>query len=205
MKLISFLFIAALMTASPAPAQTGSSLLDQMLPPEVILPNAAALGLDGTQREKLRLGMASFQNEMRPLQVQMHRAERELVTLLAEPKPDEAAVLAKFADLSVLEDKVKVIRLRMTLLAKSVLSAGQQAEAMALKQTQPTLPGDGSQMRDKLKRVRDGLARWKTEGRDTTAVLKHWEQFQEFSGRRWHQQAGRALDDALKLLESPEK
>jgi hypothetical protein len=142
---------------------------------------------------------------MRPLQAQMHHAERELVTMLAAARPDEAAVLAKFADLNDLESRVKVLRLKMTLLVKSVLSAEQQTKAMALKKAQPTLPGDGGRIRDKLMRVRDGLARWKQEGRDMTEVLRLWEQFQQFSERHWHQQAFRALDDALKLLDEPKK
>lgn len=205
MKLIRHLYITTLMLGGLAHAQTGGGLLDQMLPPEVVLPNATLLGLDDTQREKLRSGLAPLQNAMRPLQAQMHRAELDLVTMLAAPKPDEAAVLAKFADLGELEGKVKVIRLKMTLLVKSELSAEQQTQAMALKTAQPTLPGDGSRIRDKLMQVRDGLARWKAEGRDVTEVLRLWEQFQQFSERHWHQQAIRALDDALKLLESPKK
>jgi uncharacterized membrane protein len=205
MKIIRHLYLVTLMLGGLAQAQTGSGLLDQMLPPEVVLPHAATLGLDDTQREKLRSGLAPLQNEMRPLQAQMHHAERELVTMLTAPKPDEAAVLTKFADLGVLEGQVKVIRLKMTLLVKSVLSAEQQTKAMALKTAQPTLPGDGSRIRDKLMRVRDGLARWKTEGRDVTEVLRLWEQFQQFSERHWHQQAFRALDEALKLLDAPKK
>lgn len=205
MKLIRHLYLATLMLAGAAQAQTSGSLLDQMLPPEVILPNAAALGIDDSQREKLRSGLAPLQNEMRPLLAQMHHAERELVTMLAAPKPDETTVLTKFADLGVLEGQVKVVRIKMTLLVKSVLSADQQTKAMALKTAQPTLPGDGSRIRDKLTRVRDGLARWKTEGRDMTEVMRLWKQFQQFSERHWHQQAIRALDDALNLLEAPKK
>jgi uncharacterized membrane protein len=205
MKLICQLYLATLMLGGLAQAQTGSGLLEQMLPPEVVLPNAATLGLDDTQREKLRSGLAPLQNEMRPLQAQMHHAERELVTMLAAPKPQEAAVLTKFADLGVLESQVKVIRLKMTLLVKSVLSAEQQTKALVLKTAQPTLPGDGSRVHDKLMRVRDGLARWKNEGRDTAEVLRLWEQFQQFSERHWHQQAFRALDEALKLLDAPKK
>jgi Spy/CpxP family protein refolding chaperone len=205
MKRLLFLFLPVWMLNVSASAQANTGLLDQMLPPEVILPNASELGLDAAQREKLRGGLAPLQDEMRPLQAQMHHAERELVTMLAAARPDEAAVLAKFADLNDLESRVKVLRLKMTLLVKSVLSAEQQTKAMALKKAQPTLPGDGGRIRDKLMRVRDGLARWKQEGRDMTEVLRLWEQFQQFSERHWHQQAFRALDDALKLLDEPKK
>lgn len=205
MKHFHFTLLLTFLLVVHAPGQEDDGLLEQMLPPEIILPNAIRIGLDEAVREKLRTGIARLQDEMRPVQAQMHHAERELVAMLAEPKPDEAAVLRKFADLGELEAKVKVIRLKMTLLAKSLLSAEQQMQVLTLKTAQATLPGDGSRTRDKLMRVRDGLARWKKEGRDMTEVMRLWEEFQHFSQRHWHQEAMRALDDALKLLEAPAK
>lgn len=201
MKTASSILIC-LLSATSVRAQSAASLIEKMLPPEVVLPNSAALGLDGSQRNRLNSGIASIQAEMRPLQGKMHATEGELIALLAAPKPDEAAVLAKYAELDALEGKVKVLRLRQTLLAKSVLTAEQQAKAFALKSAQPTLPGDGERVRDKLQRVRDGIARWKAEGKDTARVVAAWNEFQRNAERRWHQQAMRSLDEALALLES---
>lgn len=204
MKLLTLPIVLGfmLLLASAAQAQSSSRLLDQMLPPEFVLPNTAAIGLDDTQRQALNTGITDLQTRMRPLQAQMHRAEQELVTLLGQAKPDEGTLLAKYGELDALEGKVKVLRLRMTLLAKSVMTPEQHAKAVQLKSAQPTIPGDGSWVRDRLQRVRDGIARWKKEGRDVSRVNALWEDFQKNVERHWYQQANRSLDEALRLLES---
>jgi Spy/CpxP family protein refolding chaperone len=184
-----------------APAQQ-SPLPDQMLPPEFVLPNSAAIGLSAAQSQALTQGITKLQAQMRPLQAQMYQAEADLTRLLVAAKPDDAAVLAKYADLDALESEVKQLRLRMTLLAKSVMTPEQHAKALSLKAARPTVPGDGRWLRERLERVRDGIARWEREGRDVSRVTELWQEFQSYSQKHWFQKADQALEEALALLEA---
>ena len=203
MKRILFLMLcccASLYAATP------QELVAQMLPSDLLLPNAAALGLSPEQQQRLREKLTPLQREMPPLQKQMGGLNSALIALLAETTPDEDAVLAKYHELEAVESRIKVLRMKMTLAAKSVLSAEQQEKARALRGA-PTEPvaGNGDTIRGKLQRVRDGLERMKREGRDVTKVRELWNQFQEHAERREHQLAMKALNEALALIEAPAK
>jgi hypothetical protein len=185
---------------------TPQELVAQMLPSDLLLPNAAALELSPEQQQRLREKLTPLQREMPPLQKQMGDLNTALVALLAETKPDEDTVLAKYHELEAVESRIKVLRMKMTLVAKSVLSAEQQEKARSLRgaPAEP-VPGNGDTIRAKLQRVRDGLERMKREGRDVTQVRELWNQFQQHAERREHQLAMKALNEALALIEAPGK
>ncbi len=201
MNALKLILPILLLVSASATAQQ-SPLPDQMLPPEFVLPNSAAIGLNEAQRQTLNEGIVALQTQMRPLQARMYQTERELSSLLGAAKPDDVTVLAKYADLDALESQVKLLRLKMTLLAKSVMTPEQHAKALQLKTTQPTVPGDGRWLRERLQRVRDGIARWQKEGRDVSRVTALWQEFQTYSQKHWFQKADQALEEALTLLEA---
>src|SRR5262245_29681926 len=187
-------------------AATPQELIAQMLPSDLLLPNATALELSPEQQQRLREKLTPLQREMPPLQKQMGDLNTALVALLAETNPDEDTVLAKYHELESVESRIKVLRMKMTLAAKSVLSAEQQEKARALRGA-PAEPaaGNGDTMRAKLQRVRAGIERMKREGRDVTKVRELWNDFQQHAERREHQLAMKALNEALALIESPGK
>jgi hypothetical protein len=196
-----FLFPFALWGATP------KDLVEQVLSPDVVLGNAEALGLTNEQQQQLQEAIAPLQRAMWPAQQHMRARNDELVELLAAPKPDEAAVLAKFAELESAEAKVKALRLRMTLAAKAVLSAEQQAKAASLRDGGSAgVPkyGDGKLITEKLQRVRDGIARMQREGRDVEQVRALWDEFQKRAELRHHQLALKALNEALRIVETPQ-
>lgn len=203
MRLLAlFIFVCAAVHAA-----TPQDLVAQMLPSDLLLPNAAALSLSAEQQDKLREGLTPLQREMPALQQQMQAANTALVALLAEAKPDDAAVLAKYAELEGIESRIKVLRLKMTLVAKSVLTAEQQQRARTLREgpAAANAAGSGETIPAKLQRVRDGLERLKREGRSTSEVRAKWLEFQQHAEAREHPQAMKALDEALGLIEGGQK
>lgn len=176
-------------------------LIAQMLAPETVLPNAEAIGLSAQQRETLQREIAALQTRMGPLQQRMREETGALVAMLAQARPDEAAVLAQYEKLNATENEVKRLRVRMTLQVKAILTAEQQAKARELRSG-----AVGASARDgiagKLQRVKQGLERWKHEGRDVTRVRELWEEFQQAAEKRHHAEARRALDEALAILDA---
>jgi Spy/CpxP family protein refolding chaperone len=200
-----FLFIVLLAT-SAIRAQTGRDIVAQMLPSDALLPNAQALGLTADQQARLCEGLQPLQGEVIPLQNQLRDMTSAFVALLSQEKPDEAAVLARFSEMEAAEAKIKVLRLKMTLVAKVVLSADQQQRAMSLRGTaQPAVAGSGDTIRLKLQRVRDGIERMKSEGRNVTQVRELWAEFQKRAELRHHQLAMQALNQALAIVETEVK
>ncbi len=187
-------------------AETGRDIVAQMLPVDALLPNAQTLGLSAGQQTQLRERLLPLQREVMPLQGQLREVTAGFVAQLSAQKPDEAAVMAKFTDVEALESKIKVLRLKMTLIAKSVLSVDQQKRAMALRGSGPSpMAGSSDTIRSKLQRVRDGIERMKRDGRDVTQVAALWAEFQKRAELRHHQLAMKALNDALVIIEGERK
>lgn len=200
-----YLFIISFALTAMLHAETGRDIVAQMLPTDALLPNAQTLSLSAEQQERLREQLLPLQREVAPLQGQLRELTAGFVVLLSVNKPDEAAVLAKFAEVEALESKIKVLRLKMTLAAKAVLSVDQQQRAMALRGSMPPpLPGAGDSIRSKLQLVRDGIERMKIDGRDVTQVAALWAEFQKRAELRHHQLAMKALNDALVIVEAEE-
>jgi Spy/CpxP family protein refolding chaperone len=201
------LLIAAWMgSASPGLAQVLRDLFEQVIPPELVLAEADSLGLDAKQREAVRKVQAELQPRMPSLVRQMQQERDALVALLRLDRPDEAAVLAQFERLNAVETEFKRLRIQMTLGVKRVLSAEQQARALALQGRRLTESGaarGAGTLAAKLQRVRDGLEQWKQDGRDVTRLRELWERFRAAEDRGHYRQARLALDEAIALLEAP--
>jgi Spy/CpxP family protein refolding chaperone len=190
--------------ASARAAESPRDLFEQMIPPELVLAQADAIGLDAKQREAVHRVQAELQPKMPPLLVRM-RAERDaLITLLAADTPDEALVLAQFEKLNAIETELKRVRLRMTVGVKKVLTPEQQTRALALQGQRLTdAPTGADTLPAKLQRVKEGLEQWKREGRDVTPLRERWDRFRAAEDKGHYRQARQALDEAIALLESP--
>jgi Spy/CpxP family protein refolding chaperone len=201
----TFLIAAQLGLASAGAAESTRDLLEQMIPPERVLAQAQALGLDTKQRQSLERIQADLSPRQAPLLRQMHQERDALVALLKQEKPDEAAVVARFEALNAVETELKRLRLRMTIAVKKVLTAPQQAKALSL--ADRPIAGSGAtgteSLPARLQRVKDGLERWKREGRDVTRLRQSWERFREAEDKGFYRQAREALDEAIALLDAP--
>ena len=189
--------LGASLMAAPPP-----NLLLKMLPPDVVLENAEALSLTPDQVQRLNTAILPMQRQAWPAQQQVLLLNSQLVAMLEADKPDEQAVMSKFAELEQAESLVKQLRIKMTLEAKKVLSAEQQQKAMALTAAQYAPSGsEGPLLREKLLRVRDGIALMQSQGRDVSHVRELWQTFQKQAEMRHFNQAQKALNEALELVE----
>jgi hypothetical protein len=191
---------------SAGAAQTQRDLFDQIIPPDLVLSHADAIGLDAEQRRAVRRIQAELQPRMPPLHRQMREQLEALVALLRQEKPDEAAVLARFGQLTATETELKRVRLQMTVGVKRILSAEQQAKALAVQGARPA--GSGASrgpdaLSVKLRRVKEGLEQWKREGRDVTPLRELWDRFREAEDKGHYRKAREALDAAVALLDAP--
>ena len=192
--------------ASSGAAESPRELLEQMIPSDLVLAQADVLGLDARQRQAVLRLQADHYSKMPPLLRRMRQERDALVTLLAQEKPDEGAVLAQFERLNAVEADVKRLRFRMAVGVKKVLTAEQQTKALALQGTRLSEGGAAAgagTLAARLERVKDGLEQWKREGRDVTPLREKWERFREAEDKGFYRQARQALDEAIALLDAP--
>jgi Spy/CpxP family protein refolding chaperone len=205
-RAMTFLVAGAMALVSAAAAQSPRDLPEQMIPPDLVLAQAEAIGLSAAQRQAVRRVQAELQPRMPPLLRQMRQERDALVALLALEKPDEAAVLAQFEKLNAVETELKRLRIQMTVGVKKVLTAEQQAKALALqgkRLSDSTAAAGPDTLPAKLQRVKEGLEQWKREGRDVTPLRELWERFRAAEDKGYYRQARQALDEAIALLDAP--
>jgi Spy/CpxP family protein refolding chaperone len=201
------LAIAVWTAGAPAgAADSPRDLVDQMIPPDLVLAQSEAIGLSPAQRQAVHRVLVELQPRMPPLLRQMRQERDALVALLVQEKPDEAAVLAQFEKLNSVETELKRVRFRMTVGVKRILTAEQQAKALALQETRLADSGAGpgpNSLPTKLQRVKEGLEQWKREGRDVTPLRELWDRFRAAEDKGHYRQARQALDEAIALLDKP--
>lgn len=204
-------FAVALLMAgtwSPITARASEAprdLLDQILPPDIVLEHADTIGLTPAQRNAVQKVQRDLQPRMWPLIAQIRQERDALMALLAQDQPDEAAVLAQFEKLNAAETELKRLRFRMTLGVKTALRPEQQAQATSLHAERLARAGatPGPSLQARLTRVKEGLEQWRREGRDVTPLRLCWEQFREAEQKGHYRRARQALDEAIALLDAP--
>jgi len=199
--------VAGLGIASAAAgADATRDLFEQVIPPELVLAQADAIGLDPAQRQAVQKLQVDLQPKAAAVLRRIGEERDALLALLENDKPDEAAVLARFDALSAAETEFKRARIQMTLRIKKVLTAEQQAKALALQGRRLTESGAAAgadTLAAKLARVKDGLEQWRREGRDVTPLREAWERFRAAEDKGFYRQARQALDEAIALLDAP--
>ena len=196
----------AMGSAGAAAAQSPQDLMDQIIPPDLVLAQSDSIGLSPAQRQAVHRVLLELQPKMPPLLRQMRQERDALVALLKQEKPEEAAVLAQFEKLNSVETELKRVRFQMTVGVKRILSAEQQAKALALQETRLADSGAGpgpNSLAAKLQRVKEGLEQWKREGRDVTPLRELWDRFRAAEDKGHYRQARQALDEAIALLDKP--
>jgi Spy/CpxP family protein refolding chaperone len=205
-RLVASILATWIGLAPAAGAESPRDLFEQLIPPELVLAEAQAIGLSAKQRQEVQRIQGELQPAMPPLLRRMRQERDALVALLELEKPDEGAVLAQFAKLDAVETELKRVRLQMTVRTKRVLTAEQQAKALALqgkRLTQSDAATGPDTLPEKLQRIKEGLEQWKREGRDVTRLRELWERFREAEDKGYYRQARAALDEAIALLDAP--
>ncbi|HKZ53459.1 MAG TPA: periplasmic heavy metal sensor [Candidatus Acidoferrales bacterium] len=125
--------------AVPAPPPH-DPLADALFPPELVMANQRAIGLDADQKTYLRQEIAEAQSRFITLQWDLQDAMETLHNLLTQEQVNEPQVLAQLD--KVLDAERRIKRAQMTLMVriKNKLTPEQQAHLRELRPRPPAPP-----------------------------------------------------------------
>ena len=201
MKTHAVLLALVALTASLLHAQSPADPIGgNLFPPDFIMANAEAIGLTAGQQQALRAAADSKQDSFRDLQQALNQEVDALGKLLAEPAPEETAVLAQFDKVQDRERDIKRAQLVLMLGLRSKLTAEQRTKLAELR-----VRNSGQQRSPeyvaKMERVVADVTRWQREGRDPSPVRKMIQQAQTLMQSGKSAEASAALDEVIKKLE----
>ena len=101
--------------------------------PELALKHARDIGVTAEQRRAIMDHLKEAQTELAPLQIDLTSAALELLDLLDQPRVDEAAALAKSAQVLRIENEVKRVQLALLIRIKNALTRDQQSRLRDLR------------------------------------------------------------------------
>jgi Spy/CpxP family protein refolding chaperone len=127
----SFLLLALLLAAGMAaraqqpPAQ--DPIAENLFPPDQVLANQKAIGLDDARRNYVRAEVLKAQTRFTELQFQLQDAMESLVTLLKQNPVDEGQVMAQLDKVLNAEREVKRTQIALMVRIKNKLTPEQQS------------------------------------------------------------------------------
>jgi hypothetical protein len=104
-----------------------------LFPPEVVMENQGALGIDTAQREALTKEIDKAQSERLKLQWQLDAEKEKLVKLLDADKVDEARATEQATHVMEWENRIKSAHLAMLIRVKNLLTPDQQKKLRDLR------------------------------------------------------------------------
>jgi Spy/CpxP family protein refolding chaperone len=113
----------------PGPDPVG----DNLFPPDLVLSNQKAIGLDETQKNFVRSELLKTQASFTELQFQLQDAMEILSGLLKQSPVDEGQVLAQLDKVLSTEREVKRAQIGLMVRIKNKLTAEQQAKLRQLR------------------------------------------------------------------------
>lgn len=102
-------------------------IAENLFPPDQVLANQKAIGLDDAQRNYVRAEVLKAQTRFTELQFQLQDAMESLVTLLKQDPVDEAQVMAQLDKVLNAEREVKRTQIALMVRIKNKLTPEQQA------------------------------------------------------------------------------
>ena len=172
-----------------------------LFPPDFIMANAEAIQFTDEQRQALQGLVEKAQPQFGEMQEARQRESAALGQLLAQPAPEEAAVLAQLDKVQDREGAFKRAQISLMLRIRGKLTAGQRAKLTELraKNADPQQPSPAT-LQEKAGRIQNGVARWTEEGRDPTPIGELMNQIDPLLRAGKMREAEAILDQALKLL-----
>jgi Spy/CpxP family protein refolding chaperone len=110
---------------------------DNLFPPELVLANQKAIGLDDGQRNYVRAEVLKAQTRFTELQFQLQDAMESLVGLLKQNPVDEAQVMAQLDKVLSAEREVKRTQIALMVRIKNKLTPEQQSRLRQLRGKPP--------------------------------------------------------------------
>jgi Spy/CpxP family protein refolding chaperone len=137
----SWIFLVLVLLASAAAwAQqppTQDPIAENLFPPDQVLANQKAIGLDDTQRNYVRAEVLKAQTRFTELQFQLQDAMESLVALLRQNPVDETQVMAQLDKVLNSEREVKRTQIALMVRIKNKLTPEQQARLRQLRGKPP--------------------------------------------------------------------
>ena len=196
------LLALAAFTASLLHAQAPADpIAANLFPPDFIMANADAIHFADEQRQAFRDTVEKAQERFSGLQQALQQEADALGKLLAQPTATEAAVLAQFDKVQDRERELKRAQLALMLGLRSKLTDDQRAKLTELRAKNPGPPPPPGFVA-KMERLKAGIARWQSEGRDPSPIGQIMQQFEPLMRSGQIEPANALLDQALKTLES---
>lgn len=172
-----------------------------LFPPDFIMANADAINLTDQQRQALRDTVEKNQERFSGLHQALKQEADALGKLLAQPASTEAAVLAQFDKLQDREREIKRAQLALILGLRGKLTDGQRVKLTELRAKNPGQQPP-PQFAAKMERIKAGIARWQSEGRDPSPIGRMMQQFEPLMRSGQIEPANALLDQAIKALEN---
>lgn len=126
------IFCAALSAQQQAP-QGPDPIAENLFPPDQVLSNQKAIGLDDAQRNYVRSEILKAQTRFTELQFQLQDAMEALVSLLKQDPVDEAQVMTQLDKVLNAEREVKRTQIALMVRIKNKLRPEQQARLRQLR------------------------------------------------------------------------
>jgi Spy/CpxP family protein refolding chaperone len=108
-------------------------IAENLFPPDQVLANQKAIGLDDTQRSYVRSEVLKAQTRFTELQFQLQDAMESLVALLKQNPVDEAQVMAQLDKVLNAEREVKRTQIALMVRIKNKLTPEQQSRLRQLR------------------------------------------------------------------------
>ena len=139
MTVSTALGIGLLMLSPVASAQKPKrdAIAEHLFPPELIMSNQNAIGLDDKQKNAIRAEVQRAQTRFSEVQWRLHDAMEILASLLDHEPTDEAAVMEHLDEVLDAEREVKRTQLTLMIRIKNELNAEQRARLSELRAKKP--------------------------------------------------------------------
>ena len=194
------LALATFATASLRAQTPHDPIGGNLFPPDFIMANAEAIHFTDEQQQALRDMMEKVQPRFSAMQEALQRESEALGKLLAQPAPDDSAVLAQFEKTQDREREIKRGQLELMLGIRGKLTAEQRTKLAELRAKNPGPQPPPAALQEKAGRVQNGVARWVEEGRDPSPIGELMNQIDPLLRAGKMREAEAILDQALKLL-----
>jgi Spy/CpxP family protein refolding chaperone len=136
LKLLAFctgMFFAAATLAGQQPGPGSDPVGENLFPPELIMQNQKAIGLEEAQKTYIVSEISKAQGRFTELQWQLQEAMETLIGFLKRDIADEQQVLEQLDKVLNLEREVKRTQITLMVRIKNKLSSAQQAQLRKLR------------------------------------------------------------------------
>jgi Spy/CpxP family protein refolding chaperone len=171
---IALLTTVCTLSAADRPAAHADPLAGAFFAPEMVLQARDRIGLTQEQQEALRARMEKIQPRSDELRASLESEIAALAALAKQERVDEAALSAQLDKVLDVEREVKHLHVGLVVAIKNLLTREQQAQLREIaKDGFKQFTEDArKRLTEKVERVKVGVQKWATSGRDPSAIGK---------------------------------